>query len=197
MEKYRPDRPIVLAIPRGGVEVGFEVARRLEADFDVLIARKLPLPGNPEAGFGAVAEGGSIYIMDTARWSIPDDVIDRIVAEQEREVERRIEVLRNGRPLPDLSGRTVLLVDDGLAMGSTMRVSVVACRNARAGTVVVGVPVAGGKVAKEFEKLADDVIVLDTPPNFRAVAESYRMWYDVSDREAIELLGRKPSEPSS
>lgn len=123
LEKYRDKGVLVLAIPKGGVEVGYEVTKYLNAEFSIIISRKLPFPDNPESGFGAVAEDGSMFIFDFAKDFFPPEMIDSILSEQRSEIERRIAVLRKGKPLPEIKGRTVILVDDGIAMGSTMRAS--------------------------------------------------------------------------
>ncbi len=190
LAEYRGQDVVVLAIPRGGVEVGYQVAKYLDADFSLLVSRKLPYPDNPEAGFGAIAEDGSTFISeDAARW-IPQQTILEIIQEQQRELERRVAVLRGGAELPRVVGRTVILVDDGIAMGSTVRASIELCRNQRAGKMVVATPVAGQRVAREIAKLVDQLVVLEIPPFFRAVAQVYRNWHDVSDREVVEVLDR-------
>ena len=154
------------------------------------MVRKLPLPGNPEAGFGAVAEDGSTFLYPGAARRIPGSDVERAKSEQREEIRRRIEVLRKGRPLPDISGRTVILIDDGLAMGSTMRAAIELCRNRGATRVVVGVPVAGARTASDIEDLVDELQVVEIPPYFRAVAQVYRNWYDVSDGEVLDLMDR-------
>ncbi|MEJ2722877.1 MAG: phosphoribosyltransferase family protein [bacterium] len=138
--RYRGKNALVLAIPRGGAEVGYYVAEHLGLPLSIVIVRKLPFPGNPEAGFGAVAEDGSTFFVDRARIQIPPPVVDKIVAAQRLEVQRRIDVLRNGKPLPEVTGRTVIVVDDGIAMGSTMRAAIMLCRNRKAKNVVVAAP---------------------------------------------------------
>lgn len=190
LAKYAGKGAIVLAIPRGGVEVGCQVARRLKADFSIIVARKLPLPEDPEAGFGAIAEDGSTYIVQHAAAWVGEEEIERIKEEQKREIRRRIKILRKGQPLPDLKGRTVILVDDGIAMGSTMRASIALARKKGAGRVVVAVPVTGPETAEEISALADEIVVLEVPRFFRAVAQVYRNWYDVSDEEVLDLLAR-------
>ena len=180
----------VLAIPRGGVEIGYRVAKNLNADFSVLISRKLPFPDNPESGFGAMAEDGSVFIFQKLVSRLPEKTVQNIIAEQQEEIERRISILRKGKPLPDISGRTVILTDDGLAMGSTMRAAVFLCRNRGAGKIVVAVPVSSALVAREFRELVDEVVVLEKPPFFRAVAQVYRNWYDVDDREVLEIMDK-------
>ncbi|AKB12012.1 Predicted phosphoribosyltransferase [Methanosarcina thermophila] len=194
LEKYREENPVILAIPRGGVEVGLQVAAKLNAEFSLIIARKLPFPDNPEAGFGAIAEDGSTFILEDAYYWLEGVTIERIKQQQIAEIERRIKTLRGGKPLPEIKGRTVILIDDGIAMGSTMRAAIELCRNREAGKVVVAVPVAGREVAKELQKKVDDLIVLETPAYFRAVAQVYERWYDVSDEEVLDLLRERIRE---
>ncbi len=188
LETYRDRHPLILAIPRGGVEVGYQVARHLNAEFSLLITRKLPFPTNPESGFGAIAEDGSTFIYPTAAARIPREEIERIVTYQKEEIERRIEVLRSGKELPNLNNRVVILVDDGIAMGSTMRASIRLCQNQKAGHVVVAVPVAGERSIRDIKPLVDDMVVLESPPYFRAVAQVYRHWRDVSDQEVLKIM---------
>ncbi|MDM7917812.1 MAG: phosphoribosyltransferase [Methanosarcina sp.] len=194
LESYRAENPVILAIPRGGVEVGLQVSKRLEADFSLVIARKLPFPDNPEAGFGAIAENGSTVLLENAGYWLAGETIDRIKKDQIAEIERRINALRGGKPLPDIAGRTVILIDDGIAMGSTMRVAIELCRNRKAGKVVVAVPVAGKDVADVIAKEADELVVLRIPSHFRAVAQAYENWYDVSDEEVLDLLRERIRE---
>lgn len=188
LEKYRTEYPIILAIPRGGVEVGLQVAAKLNADLSLIIARKMPFPDNPEAGFGAIAENGSMFILENAHYWLSGETIERIKQEQIAEIERRIKSLRGGNPLPELAGRTVILIDDGIAMGSTMRAAIELCKNRKAGKIVVAVPVAGREVAEELQKIVDELVVLEIPAYFRAVAQAYERWYDVSDEEVLDLL---------
>lgn len=193
LEEFRGPDVIVLAIPKGGIEVGIEVASHLEAEFDVVICRKLPYPEEPEAGFGAVAEDGTTVLQPDAGEWLSNSEIQRIKREQMAEIRRRLRLFRNDRPLPDLGKRTVILVDDGLAMGSTMRAAVGLCRNRRARRVVVAVPVSGRDALTVLGGEADEVIALEIPSYFRAVAQVYRRWRDVSDAEALDLLSRVKS----
>lgn len=188
LEKYRTENPIILAIPRGGVEVGLQVAAKLDADFSLIIARKLPFPDNPEAGFGAIAENGSTFVLENAYYWLSEEIIEQIKQEQTAEIERRIKALRGGKPIPELAERTVILIDDGIAMGSTMRAAIELCKNRKAGKIVVAVPVAGREVAEELQKKVDELVVIETPVYFRAVAQAYEKWYDVSDEEVLDLL---------
>ncbi len=191
LEKYRDQGVIVLAIPRGGVEVGYQVAKSLGTLFSLIISRKLPFPDEPEAGFGAVSEDGSSWLIPRAEAWLNRETIEGIISRQVAETKRRVDVLRAGQDLPDISGRTVILVDDGIAMGSTMRASVACCRNLGARKVVVAAPVTGPDTAREIEKIADEVVILEKPYNFRAVAQVYENWYDVTDEEVLEIMGKE------
>lgn len=190
LQAYKDAGALVLAIPRGGVEVGYEVAKALHADFSLLICRKLPFPYNPESGFGALAEDGSLFINASAAASVSDEEKARIIEQQTEEVKRRVETLRGGEPLPAMEGRTVILTDDGIAMGSTMHAAVELCRKRGAGKVVVAVPVAGEQSIRKFTRMADEVVVLESPEFFYAVAQVYEHWRDVSDEEALEIFRR-------
>ena len=153
LEKYRKENPLILAIPRGGVEVGLQVARKLNADFSLIIARKLPFPDNPEAGFGAIAENGSTFIFENASLlALQEKLSRRSNNSKLPRSNRRIKTLRGGNPLPDIAGRTVIIVDDGIAMGSTMRAAIELCKNREAGKIVAAVPVAGREVAEELRE---------------------------------------------
>lgn len=186
--KYKGEDLLVLAIPRGGVELGYEVAKTLACDLSLVICRKLPYPDNPESGFGAIAEDGSVYINPMAAAHVPDSVIKQIIHEQSLEIVRRIQTLREGKPLPDIKDKTVILVDDGIAMGSTMHTAVELCKKHKAKKIIVAVPVAGRRSIEEFSHMVDEIIVLESPSHFHAVAQVYENWYDVSDAEVLNLL---------
>jgi predicted phosphoribosyltransferase len=186
--KYRKKKPLVLGIPRGGVEVAYEVATYLNADFSIVIIRKLPLPLNPEAGFGAIAEDGSSFIIKSAAASLNKKEIERIKKEQKQEIKRRLKSLRQNKPLPEIKGRTAILVDDGIAMGSTMRAAIKLCKNKKAGQIIVAVPVSGPRTEREMSKLVDEIVILEKPPFFQAVAQGYKKWHDVTDDEVISTL---------
>jgi putative phosphoribosyl transferase len=189
--KYKDQDVLVLAIPRGGVEVGHRIAEYLHAELSLIVSRKLPFPHNTESGFGALAEDGSLFVFeDTTKW-LPERTVQEIVDTQKKVIADRIRTLRKNKPLPEVEGRTVILVDDGIAMGSTMRVSVKLCRNKKAGKIIVAVPVSSQDVRQVFQQLADEVIVLETPADFRAVAQVYQNWYDVSDEEVLAIMNHK------
>lgn len=188
LQTYKEDDPLVFAIPRGGVELGYEISKALDTDFSLLICRKLPFPYNTESGFGAMAEDGSLYINELAASSVSHEEIDQIIAQQSLEIKRRIQTLRKGRPLPSIKERTVILVDDGIAMGSTMHAAVELCRKKGAKKIIVAVPVAGRQTIQKFSQIVDEVVVLESPANFYAVAQVYENWYDVSDEEVLDFL---------
>ena len=181
---------LVLAIPCGGVPVGFEVARGLDAELSIVVARKLPFPENPESGFGAVAEDGSRVVLSRFVPYLSKAVIREIVREQTEEIERRIRVLRGGEELPRIRGRTVVLVDDGIAMGSTMQAAIRLCRRRGPGTLIVGAPVASCTVRRRLAGKVDGIVILEEPPDFRAVAQVYARWYDVPDTEVLRIMDR-------
>ena len=194
LEKYKDKNVLVLAIPKGGVEVAYQVAKYINAELSILISRKLPFPDNPEAGFGAIAEDGSTFIINGARFWLSEDAINETIKEQKQEINRRIIVLREGRNLSEISGRKVILIDDGVAMGSTMMASIMLCKNRNAREIVIATPVAGVEVAKKIEQLVDKVVILEKPIYFNAVAQVYENWYDVSDEEVIDILDRWHNE---
>ncbi|KXA96287.1 phosphoribosyltransferase, partial [candidate division MSBL1 archaeon SCGC-AAA259I09] len=149
--------------------------------------RKLPLPDNPEAGFGAIAEDGSKVILDRAVARVPDEEIEKVMERQREEIKNRIKELRR-EPLPSIKGEKVILVDDGIAMGSTMRASIKLCKNKGTKKIVVAVPVSSEEVAEEIGEMVDEIIVLEKPEVFRAVAQVYREWHDVSNEEVLEIM---------
>jgi len=187
---YRNKGALVLAIPRGGVIIGYQIAKHLNADFSLIVARKLPFPDNPEAGWGAIAEDGSTFIFEDAQTWLPEASRKRIIQEQKQETQRRVAVLRKGKPLPEIAGRIVILTDDGIAMGSTMRAAVLNCRNQKAAKVIVATPVSGPDVASEIGEMVDELVILEKPAFFHAVAQVYRHWHDVTDQEVLETLDR-------
>lgn len=194
LEFYKNQDVLVLAIPRGGVEVGYQVARYLNAEFSILIARKLPFPDEPETGFGAIAEDGSLFMLKEVELLLPEKIIAQIIAEQKQEIQRRIQKLRGGKPLPVIKDRTVILIDDGIAMGSTMRAAIMLCKKQGAKKIIVATPVTDKEIVDELSHIVDEVVVLETPRFFRAVAQVYENWYDVPDEEVIEILNRWKNE---
>lgn len=194
---YKDKNVLVLAIPRGGVEVGYYVAKELNADFSLIIARKLPIPHNPEAGFGAIAEDGTTFMFPDAGKYIGKEEIKNTVKEQKNEIKRRIAVLRENKPFPKIKNKIIILVDDGLAMGSTMIAAIRMCRKKGAKKIIVAVPVAGKDALELVQKEADSVFVVTVPANFYAVAQAYKEWHDVTDNEAMKIMTKKPERKVS
>jgi predicted phosphoribosyltransferase len=181
---------VVLALPRGGVPVAYEVARALDAPLDVFVVRKLGLPGYPELAMGAIASGGVRVLNDevVAWYRIPDAVIDKVAHEEQAELERRERAYRNGRTPVELRGRIVLLVDDGLATGSTMKAAVKAVRAHAPSRVVVAVPVGSPDTCREFADVADEIVCARAPDRFAAVGQWYRDFSQTTDEEVRDLL---------
>jgi predicted phosphoribosyltransferase len=188
---FKNQKVLILAIPRGGVEIGFVVAQKLQADFSILVSRKLPFPDNPESGFGAIAEDGSLFIFREYSYWLNKDRIQLIVEEQKTVIRDRIAVLRKNRKLPEIKDRIVILVDDGLAMGSTMMAAIQLCKNRNPEKIIVAVPVSGKSTAGMIAQEVDELVVLEMPDKFRAVAEVYRNWYDLTDEDVLKILDKK------
>ena len=185
----KPD-VVVLGLPRGGVPVAYEVARALDAMLDVFLVRKLGVPGHEELAMGAVASGGLRVLNDRVveQLGIPADQIDAVAAKELEELARREQLYRGNRPPPDLRGRTVIVVDDGLATGATMRAAIGALRQAQPARIVVAVPVAAPEIRDEFKNLADDIICGTTPEPFFAVGRWYIDFEQTTDDEVVALL---------
>jgi predicted phosphoribosyltransferase len=185
---------IVLALPRGGVPVAYEVARELHAPLDVFLVRKLGVPGHEELAMGAIASGGvrvlNRDVVDSL--GISPIVIDMVAAREQRELERRELDYRDGRPAPEVRGKTVILVDDGLATGSTMRAAVAALRKEQSGRIVVAVPVAARRACADMRDEADEVVCAEMPDDLYAVGEWYEDFSQTSDREVRERLEEAP-----
>ena len=181
---------LVLGLPRGGIPVAYEVARRLHAPLDVFLVRKLGLPGHEELAMGAIATGGVRVLNENAvrTMNIPEEVIEAVAEEEQQELERRERAYRDDRPAPAVEGRTVILIDDGLATGSTMRAAVAALRQQRPARIVVAVPVAAPEVCAELEAETDETICFQTPESFYAVGLWYEDFTQTTDDEVRELL---------
>jgi putative phosphoribosyl transferase len=186
------DDVIVLALPRGGVPVGYEVAKALGAPLDVFVVRKVGVPGHEELAMGAIASGGVLVVDEglMSRLGIGKDHVESAVTAELRELERREAAYRGGRPPPELEGRTVILVDDGLATGATMRAAALAVRKLSPARLVLAVPVAAAETCEQFEEVVDEIVCPVTPSPFYAVG----LWYDdfspTSDEEVRDLLAR-------
>jgi len=188
--RYVGTDAIVLALPRGGVPVADEIARILELPLDVCVVRKLGAPDRPELGIGAVAEGPSVVIDPelTAQLGVKPGEVRAILRREAAEVIRRVAQLRGGRPLPDLRGRTVILVDDGIATGGTIRAAVRAAHKRGAGTIVVAAPVAAPAAVESLERIADEVACVQQPADLMAVGAWYEDFHQLAEPEVIAIL---------
>lgn len=187
----RPDLR-VLGLPRGGIPVAFEVARRLDAPLDVFVVRKLGVPGQEELAMGAIATGGIRVVNEdvVSAMNISAATIDRVAAAEEQELQRREKAYRGSRPALDVAGATVIIVDDGLATGSTMRAAVAALRQQKPASIVVAVPVAAPSTRDEMAREVDDVVCVATPDPFLAVGRFYEDFAQTTDAEVHDLLAR-------
>src|SRR5881275_2739710 len=190
------DDVIVLGLPRGGVPVAYEVAQALRVPLDVFIVRKLGVPGFEELAVGAIASGGVRVLNEDVMRAIPnvDEVIESVTAKETAELERREQSYRDGRPAPELRDRVVILVDDGLATGATMRAAVKALRQCGAAKIVVAVPVGPPDTCEGLAQEADEAICLSTPPFFQAVGQYYEDFSQTNDDDVRELLTRATPE---
>jgi putative phosphoribosyl transferase len=189
---------LVLALPRGGVPVGFEIARRLGIPLDVFLVRKLGVPWHPELAMGAIASGGVRVLNEDVveAYGIPSHIIDAVTELESLELDRRAREYRGDRPFPKLDGRVVILVDDGLATGSTMRAAVRAVRGQRPAEIVIAVPVAAPETCEELRAEADRVECLRTPQPFSAVGLWYQDFGQTTDEEVRALLAEAAAEHS-
>ena len=186
------DNVVVLGLPRGGVPVAYEVAKRLRAPLDVFIVRKLGVPGFEELAAGAIASGGVRVLNQDVVRAIPyaEEAIEAVTARETTELQSREQIYRGGRPAPELHNQIVILVDDGLATGATMRAAVKALRQHDAAKIVVAVPVGPPDTCEEIAQEADEAICLSAPPFFQAVGQYYEDFSQTSDDDVRELLAR-------
>lgn len=186
------DDVIVLGLPRGGVPVAYEVAGALGVPLDVFIVRKLGVPGFEELAVGAIASGGVRVLNDDVVRALPNasEIIEAVTQRETAELERRETRYRDGRPAPEIRGRIVILIDDGLATGATMRAAVKALRERGAAKIVVAVPVGPPETCREFEDEADEVVCASAPEFFQAVGQYYEDFSQTSDEEVRDLLAK-------
>ncbi len=191
LQRFKGEKPLVLALPRGGVPVGREVANALHAPLEVFVSRKLGAPGQPELGVGAIAEGGAVYVdaSSVRLLAISPEELAQIAEREAVELERRAQLYRRGMPLlPRVSGHTVILVDDGVATGVTVRAAIRALRKLAPAKLVLAVPVIARATAHELSEEVDELVCVEAPRDFGAVGFWYDVFGQVSDDEVVNLL---------
>ncbi|MEO7138571.1 MAG: phosphoribosyltransferase [Gemmatimonadales bacterium] len=199
LERHRVEHPLILGLPRGGVVVGYEIAAALGAELDVLLVRKLGVPGAEEFAMGAVAPGATLLNQDlVARLGIPRSVVDVVVGRELAELKRREQAYRGNRPPIHVRGRTVILVDDGLATGATAQAAVESLRRQQPRQIIFAAPVCSRDGAEALGRVVDEVVCLECPEQFQAVGLWYRDFSPTSDAEVLECLraakaGRVPA----
>ncbi len=192
LAEYKDKQVVILALPRGGIPIGFEIAKILHAPLEVLVARKIGAPYNPEFGIGAIAEG-NVRVLDEPTLKlleISKKGLDEVTDKEKEELKRRVALYRNNKPLPILKDRVVILVDDGLATGVTARAAIRGIRKHKPRELIFASPVCAYDTAAEFKHLVDDVVCVTKPVDFSAVGSWYRSFEQVSDEEVVELLRR-------
>jgi len=186
--RFRDEEPLILAIPRGGVEVGYYIAKKLNCELSVVISRKLGHPRQPEAAFGAMAEDKSLYLNPKAYDILTKDMIESVMEKEEREIQRRIRLYRNGKPLPPIRGRTVILVDDGIATGSTLLAAVELCKKQNAGKIIVASPVSSSEMLDKLNRRVDEAVILTIPKVYYAVSQAYEEFQNITDERVVAFL---------
>ena len=190
LTKYRAKKPLILGIPRGGIVVAYEIAKALNAQLDIIVARKLGAPGQPEYAIGAIAPG-DIKILNTeavAYFALDKHDLDEIITREKQELERRIQNYRAGKKDLNVKNKTVIIVDDGLATGLTAKAAVRSIKKMGAHEVILAVPVAAADTAANMRQEVDEIICLSIPPHFAAVSQFYKKFPQTTDAEVIELL---------
>jgi putative phosphoribosyl transferase len=187
---------IVLGLPRGGVVVAYEIAGALRCPLDILIVRKIGFPGDPEFAVGAVSETGTVVVNESivADYRVSKDYLEQEAARQKIEIAQRIALYRGGRGVPPLEGKTVILVDDGVATGATLKAAISTLKKERLGRLVVALPVASQSAERQLSVMADEWVCLDTPASFMAVGQFYTNFAQTEDEEVVAML-RESEEP--
>lgn len=190
--KYAHQAPLVLGLPRGGMPVAYQVARALGSPLDVWVVRKVGAPMFPELGMGAVSEGGRVFLnrRTIEQVGASTSEVQQIVAQKQAEVAQRVRLFRGNRPPPDVAGRTVILVDDGIATGGTVQAALLSLRAARASPIVLAVPVAATQSLDELRPLVDEIVCVLPTPDLYAIGAWYEDFRQVSDEEVSRLLER-------
>lgn len=198
LQRFRDQSPLILALPRGGVPIGFEVAKKLDAPLDLVLVRKIGVPSRPELAYGAIVDGDEPELVVNeeveAFLHMPKKFLDDQSARELKEIARRRELYLAGRCRPHVKDRTILIVDDGIATGMTVRVSLKALRRAHPKQLVLAVPVAPAVTIKNLEEDADEIVCLAAPQDFYAISQFYADFHQVSDEEVIALLNQAPTD---
>ncbi|NVJ84694.1 MAG: phosphoribosyltransferase [Algoriphagus sp.] len=194
LAKYKDEHPIVIGIPRGGIETAYYVAKELNAPLIPVVSRKLGHPQQPEYAMGAIAEDGSYYLAPWARSEISQEELEEVKNKEQKEIFRRVQLLRNGKALPSMEGKVVIVVDDGIATGSTLFATLELCQKQKPKQLVVAAPISGMHACRELKQLADQVLILETPEDFRAVSQGYVSFSNLSDEETLEFLKKYEQE---
>ncbi len=199
LQDYRDQDAIVLALPRGGVELGYEIAEAIDAGLDVLVVRKLGAPQNPEFGLGAIASYGAEYLDETAlrALDVPSGALKQVEEREREELERRELAYRDAMPPPDIEGRTVIIVDDGIATGGTVKAAIRAVRNLYPSQIVLAVPVAPADAVADLQDEVDAIVCPLTPSPFRAIGLWYGEFEQTPDERVVELLRRRRTHAAS
>lgn len=188
LKKYQCEHPIVIGIPRGGIETAFYVAEELNAELVPVISKKLGYPLNPEFAIGALAEDGSYYLSPWVNSEISSWELEEIKNKASEEIKRRVQLLRKGKPIPQLNDRTVIVVDDGIATGSTLFATLELCKKQNPKKLIVAAPISGKEAELQLKKMVDEVLILEIPEDFRAVSQGYQRFSNLTDEETMGFL---------
>jgi predicted phosphoribosyltransferase len=190
LKKYQTTSPIVFAISDGGVAVGYEVAKRLEAQLSQVMVQRLPFPGTQKSEFGALAEDESMFLLPAAASTLPLKVFKSIVEVQKLEINRRIKILRRGLPLPIINNKVVILVNDGITLGSVTYAAIYLTRKRQPNKIVIAAPVSSPEVARSLDMISDvhESIILKQPQFFRKISQVYENWHEFTEHEVIAIM---------
>lgn len=189
LTSYSGNKEVLLyALPRGGVVVGAEVAKALGLPLDVIVTRKIGAPENEEYAIGAMAETGEVIWNEAERFAHDQKVLQKIIDKEKKEATRRIASYRNDRPLPEMKGKTIIIIDDGVATGLTIRAAIAAARHQHAAKIILAVPHGAAETLVELRREADEVVALEEPEMYGAVGQYYEIFPQTSDQEVVELL---------
>lgn len=187
LENYKDKNALVLGIPRGGVEIGYYVARELNAELSVIITKKIPHPKHPEYGIGSICEEGTVYLDQET--IIPENILSPIIKGLKEEIKRRILIYRNGQPLPEMKDRVVIIVDDGIATGVTLVAAILLCKKHKPAKIIVAVPVSGSHFVPEISKV-DELVILYQPSYFAGVGQAYEDFSQLTDEQVLSFLNK-------